>query len=100
MELPSKEMLEEGLSRIFPHHALRDSIKTQDAISAIKLGMDTEERSIEFYAEHAESSEGRLREMFSSLERMEVEHLELLKENLRSLQNEGVWYGYVPILEG
>ena len=97
---PSEEMLEKGLARIFPHHVLKDSIMTKDAISAIKLGMDTERRSVEFYSEHARSSEGKLSDIFAELEKMEVRHLELLKENLRHLEEGGAWYGYVPILEG
>jgi hypothetical protein len=38
--------------------------------------------------------------LFNELVDWEKEHLELLKENLRMLKNEGSWYGYVPILEG
>ncbi len=96
----SREILEKGLEKIFPHRMLKDSIETRDAISAIKLGIETEQRSINFYAQHAESSSGELKEVFGKLERMEREHLQLLRENLEHLQDDGVWYGYVPILEG
>ena len=94
------EVLDEGLERIFPHRILKDSFKTKDAISAIKLGIETEQRSIDFYSSHAKDADEKLREVFARLEKMERGHLELLKENLQHLEEGGVWYGYVPILEG
>ena len=99
-EPPSQKMLDEGLEKIFPHSILKDSIQTKDAISAINLGIETEQRSIDFYAEQAKATEGELKETFAMLEKMERAHLELLKENLEHLREDGVWYGYVPILEG
>lgn len=96
----STEVVESELEKVFPHRILKDSIETRDAISAIKLGMETEQRSIDFYAQHAKSSSGGLKEVFEKLERMEREHLQLLQENLEHLRDDGVWYGYVPILEG
>ena len=97
---PSKEVVEKGLEKIFPHSTLKDSIQTKDAISAIKLGMDTERRSIDFYSQHAISATGSLKTVFEDLVKMERNHLALLEENLEHLQQDGVWYGYVPILEG
>lgn len=97
---PSRNVAENGLEKIFPHRMLRDSIETRDAISAVKLGIETEQRSIDFYAQHAESSSDELNEVFRKLERMERDHLQLLQENLEHLRDDGVWYGYVPILEG
>lgn len=96
----STKILEEGLEKIFPHRILKDSIKTKDAISAIKLGIETEQRSIEFYSRHAKDADPELQGVFAKLEKMERNHLELLKENLEHLEEGGVWYGYVPILEG
>ena len=97
---PSRDVVEKGLEKIFPHSILKNSIETKDAISAVKLGMDTERRSIDFYSQHAASSSGKLRTVFEELEKMERNHLALLEENLEHLQEDGVWYGYVPILEG
>jgi rubrerythrin len=97
---PSRGVIESGLEKIFPHKTLKHSIETNDAISAIKLGIDTEKRSIDFYSQHAQSTTGKLKEVFEDLERMEKTHLALLEENLEHLQMDGVWYGYVPILEG
>ena len=94
------EVLNEGLEKIFPHGILKDSIKTKDAISAIKIGIETEQRSIDFYSSRAKEADEELREVFSKLEKMERTHLELLRENLIHLQEDGAWYGYVPILEG
>ncbi|MDH3365908.1 MAG: ferritin family protein [Thermoplasmata archaeon] len=96
----STEVLEEGMERIFPHKTLKDSIQTKDAISAIKLGIETEQRSIDFYSGHAKDSGLELGEIFAKLEKMERGHLELLRENLLHLQDGGEWYGYIPILEG
>jgi len=96
----SAKVLDEGMERIFPHKTLKDSIETKDAISAIKLGIETEQRSIDFYSGHAQDSGGELGELFTKLEKMERTHLELLRENLLHLQDGGMWYGYVPILEG
>jgi rubrerythrin len=97
---PREDIIENGLEKIFPHRTLKDSIETRDAISAIKLGIETEQRSIDFYAQHARSASGDLREIFEKLEKMERVHLGLLRENLEHLRDDGMWYGYVPILEG
>lgn len=97
---PSNETVLKGLAEIFPESIRTDSIATSDAISAVKLGMRTEERSIEFYSKNAKDAEPKLREIFTKLEKMERGHLAMLKENLRYLEDDGSWFGYVPILEG
>ncbi len=96
---PSKEMVKKGLAEIFPERIAKGSIATKDAISAIKLGMRTEERSIEFYSKNAGVAGASLKDIFARLEKMERGHLELLTENLRFLEDDGVWYGYVPFLD-
>lgn len=97
---PSKETVGKGLAEIFPKNLKKDSIAVKDAVSAIKVGILTEQRSIEFYAKNGENAGPKLKEIFSQLQKMEEGHKELLEENLRYLENEGSWYGYVPILEG
>ena len=97
---PTKEALEKGLRAIFPERTAKGSLAAKDAVSALKLGIRTEERSIDFYSKNGARAAPELRDVFSKLERMERGHLELLKENLRSLEDQGAWYGYVPILEG
>ncbi|MEM2890916.1 MAG: ferritin family protein [Thermoplasmata archaeon] len=96
---PSKEELKKGLKEIFPEDVRRGSLATKDAISALKLGIRTEERSIEYYSKNAAAAGPKLKEIFSRLEKMERGHLELLTENLRYLEDDGVWYGYVPFLD-
>ncbi len=95
----SKEMLEKGLAEIFPEGIRKNSIATKDAISAIKLGIRTEERSIDFYSKNGASAGPKLKEIFAKLEKMERGHKEMLEENLRYLENDGSWYGYVPLLD-
>ena len=95
----SNEMVKKGLAEIFPEKIRKGSIVTKDAISAIKLGMRTEERSIEFYSKNAAAAGPSPKETFAKLEKMERGHLELLTENLRYLEDDGVWYGYVPFLD-
>ncbi len=96
----SKEDVEKGLAEIFPHDPIDGDLGIKDAVSAIKLGMKTEERSIEFYSKNASAATAGLKEIFHKLENMEREHLRILQENLEHLENSGAWYGYVPILEG
>ena len=96
---PSPEAIEKGLSEIFPEKVEKDAIVTKDAISAIKLGIRTEQRSIDYYSKNADSSGPALKDIFIKLEKMERGHLELLEENLRYLEDDGTWYGYVPFLD-
>lgn len=97
---PDKKMIEKGLAEIFPEGAAKKGIDVKDAISAIKLGIKTEERSIKFYSKNAAVAGPGLKEVFKRLEVMEREHLRLLQENLHYLESDGSWFGYVPILEG
>lgn len=95
----SKELVGKGLAEIFPERIRKNSIATKDAITAIKLGIRTEERSIEFYSKNAVSAGPKLKEIFAKLEKMERGHKEMLEENLRYLENDGSWYGYLPFLD-
>ena len=96
---PPKDMLEKGLAAIFPRNVAKDSISVKDAVSAIRLGIDTEQKSIDYYGTNAKTAGPKLKEIFEKLRKMEEGHKELLEENLRSLEDDGVWYGYVPILD-
>jgi len=96
---PPKGLLEKGLAEIFPEKIRKNSIATKDAILAIKLGIRTEERSIEFYSKNGASAGPELKDIFAKLEKMERGHKELLEENLRYLENDGSWYGYLPLLD-
>ena len=96
---PSKVMLEKGLAEIFPEKIRKNSIETKDAIPALKLGIRTEQRSIEFYSKHGANADEKLKRIFNRLEKMERGHKELLEENLKYLEDDGSWYGYVPFLD-
>lgn len=94
-------LMDEGIEKIFKGLMKKDKLETIDAIEALKLGMDVEVKSINFYESNAKKSpELDIVSLFTELSNWEKEHLDLLKENLRTLKDEGVWYGYVPILEG
>ncbi len=97
---PPKDMLEKGLAEIFPKSTKKESITVNDAVAAIKVGIKTEQNSIDFYSKNGKAAGPSLRGIFAKLQKMEEGHKELLEENLRGLQNDGTWYGYVPILEG
>jgi rubrerythrin len=99
--LISDVLMDEGLQKIFNGLMEKDKLENVDAIEAIKLGMEVEANSIKFYKNNAEKTpEPDIAKLFTDLTNWEKEHLDLLKENLRMLKDEGVWYGYTPILEG
>jgi len=99
-KLHTSENLKKVLRQVFPERIHKNSIHAKDAISAIKLGISTEQRSIEYYTKHAARSSPKIGKIFSKLVRMEIVHLGLLQENLQYLEEDGSWYGYLPILEG
>ncbi|MGQ9587220.1 MAG: ferritin family protein [Thermoplasmata archaeon] len=96
---PSKELLKKSLAEIFPERIHKNSIHAKDAVAAIKLGIRTEKRSIEFYSKSAASASPKMKKIFTKLAKMEIVHLGLLEENLQYLHDDGVWYGYLPILD-
>lgn len=95
----SNEKLKKTLKQVFPERIHKNSIHAKDAISAIKLGISTEKRSIEFYSKSASRATPKMKKMFAKLVRMEIVHLGLLEENLQYLEDDGSWYGYLPILD-
>lgn len=99
VKAPSRDMLGKGLADIFPEKARKNSIEAKDAISALKLGIRTEERSIDFYSKNAGKADKKLKKIFNKLEKMERGHKEMLEENLKYLEDDGSWYGYVPFLD-
>jgi rubrerythrin len=72
---------------------------TRDAISALKLGIRTEERSIDFYTKNAAVAGPKIKTIFDKLAMMEKGHREMLEENLKFLEDDGTWYGYLPFLD-
>ena len=94
-------LMDEGQEKIFKNLMEKNELSNLDAMEALKLGMKVEANSIKFYKDNANKSpEPEVVALFNELSAWEQEHLELLKENLRMLRDEGSWYGYVPILEG
>ena len=90
-----------GIQRVFKDLMEKKRITNVDAVEAAKLGIDVEKKSIEFYSRNAQSvTKPKMAELFTNLTEIEEGHLKILEENLRNLQSEGLWYGYVPILEG
>ncbi len=90
----------EKARRIFPESMEPMGIeKTQDVL---KLGIRTEERSIELYSNSAKRTDaGRSRDLFIKLKGFEEGHKKLLEDSLYYLEQEGSWYGYSPpTLEG
>jgi len=96
---PSKKDLKKSLNEVFPERIHKNSIVVKDAISAIKLGIRTEKRLIDFHTKAAKKAGPKLRKILSKLIGLEIVHLGLLEENLYYLQSDGVWYGYLPILD-
>ncbi len=90
-----------GIQRVFKDLMEKKRITNVDAVEAVKLGIDVEKKSIEFYSRNAQSVlKPEMADLFTNLAEMEEGHLKILEENLRNLQSEGSWYGYTPILEG
>jgi rubrerythrin len=91
----------EGIESVFNELLGKNTLEKMDAIEAVKIGINVEQKSIDFYTHHAETSVNQdIKETFTHFTDIEKKHKQALEENLNNLQNEGVWYGYVPILEG
>ncbi|KYK34447.1 MAG: ferritin family protein [Theionarchaea archaeon] len=60
-------------------------------IDAIRIGIDMEKKSIEFYKNRAK---GNLKSLFNELIEFEKEHLELLQAELDYVQKTGFWFDY------
>lgn len=85
----------EKARRIFPESlAAMDMDETKDVL---KLGIRTEERSIELYSNSAQKTDNKsTRDLFLKLMHFEEGHKETLEDALYYLEQEGSWYGYSP----
>lgn len=85
----------ERARRIFPESLAPINItETKDAL---KLGIRTEERSIEFYSKSAKQTDIKSsKDLFSELVHFEEGHKETLEDALYYLEQKGSWYGYSP----
>lgn len=85
----------EKARRIFPESL--EPLEIEETKDILKLGIRTEERSIELYAKSAEKTNtGSSKDLFIKLMRFEGEHKKTLEDALYYLDQEGSWYGYSP----
>ena len=92
--LPLDNLDEDGDLAIFAEPLADVDPKDVGPVEAVKYGIHAEERSIKFYRNAAKIvSDTALKEIFDDLVRFEVEHLELLKKNLKQIEEDGSWVG-------
>lgn len=85
----------ERARRIFPESLAPMGVaETKDVL---KLGIRTEERSIELYTNSARKTDMKSsKDLFLKLVHFEEGHKETLEDALYYLEQEGTWYGYSP----
>ncbi|MCE8429490.1 MAG: ferritin family protein [Candidatus Methanoperedens sp.] len=82
-------------SEVFPESL--EPMNITETQEALKLGIRTEERSIELYSKSAQKTDIRsIKDLFLKLVDFEKDHKEILKDALYYLGQEGSWYGYSP----
>ncbi|NJD78283.1 MAG: hypothetical protein FIB08_14520 [Candidatus Methanoperedens sp.] len=85
----------EKARRIFPESL--EPLGISETKDVLKLGIRTEERSIELYSNSAKKTDIKSsRDLFLKLVHFEEEHKKLLLDASYYLEQEGTWYGYSP----
>ena len=85
----------ENARRIFPESL--EPLGIEETKDTLKLGIRTEERSIELYSKSAQETLNKSsKDLFLRLVHFEGEHKKLLEDSLYYLDQEGSWYGYSP----
>ena len=80
---------------VFPESL--ETMTVTETQEALKLGIRTEERSIELYLTSAQKTDiGSSKDLFLKLMDFEKGHREILEDALYYLGQEGTWYGYSP----
>ncbi len=80
---------------IFPESLAPMSIA--QTVDVLKLGIRTEERSIELYSKSAQKKDNKSsKDHFLKLVHFEERHKKILEEAKYYLEQEGSWYGYSP----
>jgi rubrerythrin len=80
---------------VFPESL--EAMTMTETQEALKLGIRTEDRSIELYSKSAQKTDIRSsKDLFLKLVDFEKGHKEILKDALSYLGQEGSWYGYSP----
>ncbi|MFH1323126.1 MAG: ferritin family protein [Methanobacteriota archaeon] len=90
----------ENARQIFPESM--EPLGIEETKDVLKLGIRTEERSIELYSNSAKRTDAvGSKDLFLKLADFEKGHKELLEDALYYLDQGGSWYGYSPpTLEG
>ncbi len=90
----------EKAQRIFPESM--EPLGIEETKDVLKLGIRTEERSIELYSNSAKRTDaGGSKDLFLKLVDFEKGHKKLLEDALYYFEQGGSWYGYSPpTLEG
>ncbi len=85
----------EKARRVFPEFL--EPLGIAETKDVLKLGIRTEERSIELYSNSAKKTDVRSsRDLFLKLVHFEEGHKKTLNDALYYLEQEGSWYGYSP----
>ncbi len=83
----------ENARRVFPESLVETDIT--EVIDVLKIGIRTEERSIELYSSSVQKTDDKSgRELFLKLVKFEEGHKALLEDMKSHLEKEGSWYGY------
>jgi rubrerythrin len=90
-----EEMNREKARRIFPESL--EPLGIEETKDTLKLGIRTEERSIELYSKSAQETRNKSsKDLFLKLVHFEGEHKKILEDSLYYLDQGGSWYGYSP----
>lgn len=85
----------EKARRIFPESL--EPLSITESKDILKLGIRTEERSIELYSMSAERTDRKSgKDLFLKLVHFEEEHRDKLIDALKYLEQQGSWQGYTP----
>jgi rubrerythrin len=90
----------EKANRIFPEPY--DSLSLIEAKNVLKIGIRTEERSIELYSKSAKKiNDSSGKNFYLKIVNYKEGYKKMLEDALYYLEQEGSWYGYCPsIMEG
>jgi len=84
---------------VFPESM--EPLGIEETKDILRLGIRTEEKSIELYSNSAKRTDGDTSKLFFQLARFEEQHKIFLEEALYYYDQGGSWYGYSPpTLEG
>lgn len=85
----------EEARRVFPESL--EPLGITETEDVLKLGIRTEERSIELYSGGAQKTDIKsTRDLFLKLVHFEEGHKKTLLDALYYLEQQGTWYGYSP----